>query len=180
MIDLVDFCEKLEAAIAAEGSDAAVHFGRTHLQRKDNQGPGTANRVIVAPGDPEGASWGSLRVGNKVHPTTTPSEAIHSETLTLEVWGYDGSAPTNEGKQYRALRALWQCVVRAVGRLLREGGHPSDSWWGATPELLAHPIDRRQGERVRVVFDIEFAVNAPTPAQTVEAEAAPPDAEVED
>jgi hypothetical protein len=174
VIDLVDFKVKLAAGILAEDSTAAVHFGRSHLKRHDNQGPGTANRVIVAHGGPNG-EWGYIRVGNKVQPVTKPSEAIHGELLTLDVWGYDSTGPADEEKQYRAMRALWQCVLRNAARLIREGGHTS-TLWDAEPVLDDEPVDRRHGERTRLVFAIDFSVNAPTPASLVIAEAAPPEA----
>lgn len=181
MIDLVSLAEGIAVKIAAEGSTANVVFGRGHLIRQDNQGEGTANRVVVAPGDPDGGGWGEIRVPTKVpapNPQVTPAEAIHGELVTVDVWGYDAEDPSDERLQYRALRALWQPVARAIGALIREGGHTS-TWWGSTPELLSDPRDRRHGERCRIVFAIDFSVRAPTPAQAVTAEAAPPEALVE-
>lgn len=178
MIDLVDFRDKLATAIAAEGSTAAVLFGRSHLTRSDNQGPGTANRVVVAPGRPDGG-WGPIRVGTKVHPVTTPSQLRHGEALTLDVWAYDSSAPSDEAKQYRAMRALWQCVVRNASLVIRQGGHTTTLIDAVEPEFIDTPVERRHGERIRVVFEIDFSVNAPTPAQRIAAEAAPITAEVE-
>jgi len=166
MIDLLDFKEKIAATLAGEGCDAAVHFGRSHLTRNDNQGPGTANRVVIAPGDPASAGWGTLTVGRKAHVRTFPGEAQHSEAVTVDVWAYDGSAPTDEGAQYRALRVLWNRVVRAIGTAIRAGRHDS-TWWGSQPRLLPSPTDRRHGERAQVTFSIDFDVRAVAPAVEV-------------
>lgn len=179
MIDLVSLKEGIAAKLAAEGSDANVVFGRSHLVRQDNQGPGTANRVVVAPGSPDG-DWGQIKVPTKAHTRELPDEAIHGEVVTIDVWAYDPADPSDEALQYRALRGLWQCVVRAVGMLLREGGHDSASWWGSTVEIMSRPIDRRHGERGQIIFEIDFSVRAPTPATVVtDADVAPLGAEVE-
>lgn len=167
MIDLVDFRDKVAAKLAAEGCTAAVLFGRGHLTRQDNQGAGTANRVVIAPGQPQDDSWGTLRVGRKAHVRAYPGEAQHDELVTIDVWAYDSSAPTDEAVQYRALRVLWNRVVRAVGACLREGRHDAATWWGSGPQLLRQPTDRRHGERARVVFTIDFDVRAPAPAVEV-------------
>lgn len=166
MIDLVDFCDKVAARVEAE-SDAVVHFGRAHLTRQDNQGPGTANRVVIAPGKPEDDTWGTVRVANKTHVLVQPDEAIHSELVTVDVWAYDGTGYSNERLQYRAIRGLWQCVVRAIGYVLRSEGHTS-TWWESQVELDSSPRDRRHGERARIVFEIDFAVRAPTPTELVQ------------
>lgn len=166
MIDLVDFRDKVAAKLAAEGCDAAVLFGRAHILRQDNQGPGTANRVVIAPGDPSSGDWGPLSAGRKAHVRAYPGEAQHSERVTIDVWAYDGSAPPDEGVQYRALRVLWNRVVRAVGICLREGRHES-TWWGAAPQLLPQPADRRRGERCRITFTIDFDVRTVAPAVDV-------------
>lgn len=180
MIDLVDLRDKIATTLAAEGSDALVLFGRAHLVRKDNQGPGTANRVIIAPGDPDSGEWGTLSAGKKAHVRAYPGEAQHSETVTIAVWAYDGTASADERAQYRALRALWNRVVRAVGTALREGAHTS-TWWGSNPKLEAQPGDRRHGERCRVTFTIDFDVRAVAPSTEVfGVEPAPLGAEVED
>lgn len=182
MIDLVDFADILRAKLLAECGPVtapAVLFGRGHLDRQDNQGPGTANRVVVAPGDPDSGAWGELSAPMRPHVRAYPGEAKHSETVTLDVWGYDSSATADEGAQYRAMRVLWNRVVRAVGEALREGGH-THTWWGAAPSLEAAPGDRRRGERARVVFAIDFDVRAVAPAVDVMGvEAAPLDAAVE-
>lgn len=179
MIDLVDFHAKLAAKLLAEGSTAAVLFGRSHFIRQDNQGPGTANRVIVAPGVPDADDWGEIKVPTKAHTREQPDEAIHGELVTVEAWGYDPTAPSDEALQYRAVRALWHCVLRAVGALVREGGHDSTTWWDSGTQLLGKPVDRRHGERARVTFVIDFSVRAPTPAETTPAEPEPLAAEVE-
>lgn len=178
MIDLVSLRDGIAAKLAAEGSTANVVFGRSHLVRQDNQGPGTANRVVVAPGHPEG-DWGEIKVARKAHTRELPDQAIHGEVCTIDVWAYDSADPTDEALQYRALRGLWQCVVRAVGLLLREGGHDSATWYGSTVELLSRPVDRRHGERARISFTIDFSVRAPAPAETTPAEPEPLTAERE-
>lgn len=167
MIDLLDFKQKVAAKLAAEGSTAEVLFGRSHLTRQDNQGPGTANRVIIAPGQPADDAWGTLVVGRKAHVRAYPGEAQHNELVTIDVWAYDSSAPTDEGVQYRALRVLWNRVVRAVGACLREGRHDAATWWASGPQLLRQPTDRRHGERARVTFMIDFDVRAVAPAVEV-------------
>ena len=180
MIDLVDFSDKIRAQLVAEGCDASVVFGRSHLTRQDNQGPGTANRVVVAPGAPDDGAWGQLTAPSKVHVREYPGEAKHMETVTLDVWGYDAIGMSDEGAQYRAMRALWNRVTRAVGYLLRYDGHNSSTWWGSEPRLLTEPADRRHGERARVVFEIDFDVRSVAPSVDVTgAEAAPPAQEVE-
>lgn len=178
MIDLLDFRDKIAAKLAAEGSDARVLFGRGHLIRQDNQGPGTANRVVIAPGHPESGEWGPVSAGKKAHVRAYPGEGQHSETVTVDVWAYDGSAPTDEGVQYRAMRVLWNRVFRAIGSSIRDGKHDS-SWWGTEVQLDPNPTDRRHGERCRVVFQIDFDVRAVAPAVEVTDAAVAITAEVE-
>jgi hypothetical protein len=180
MIDLADLRDKIAVSLAAEGCDAAVLFGRAELTRRDNQGPGSANRVVVAPGNPDSLEWGTLSVGRKSHTRAYPGEADHGEIVTVDVWAYDSSAPADEVAQYRALRVLWNRVVRAIGTALRGGSVPGEgahthTFWGATPRLYAQPADRRHGERCRVIFTIDFDVRAVAPPlDVVGAEAAPP------
>src|SRR5262245_49187652 len=131
LIDLVDFRDKIAAKLAAEGCDAAVLFGRAHLLRQDNQGPGTANRVVIAPGEPDSDDMGVIKVATKSHVRAYPGEATHAETVTIDVWAYDGSAPADEAVQYRAWRVLWNRVVRAVGACIRDGKHTS-TWWDSS------------------------------------------------
>lgn len=166
MIDIADFRDKIAAILLAEGSDANVVFGRSHLVRQDNQGTGTANRVVVAPGGPNDDSWGTIKVPTKAHARAYPGEAMHAELVTIDVWAYDASGPTDEAKQYRAMRVLWNRVIRAVGTVLREDGHGS-SWWGTDTRLPREPVDRRHGERAQVTFTIDFDVRAIAPSVEV-------------
>lgn len=186
MIDLVDLKDKINASLVAENCDAAVLFGRAELTRRDNQGPGTANRVVVAPGRPESGEWGEISAGRKSHTRAYPGEGQHGETVTVDVWAYDASAPTDAGAQYRALRVLWNRVFRAIGAAVRggqvagEGGH-THTFWGAEPVLMQVPVDRGHGDRCRVVFSIDFDIRAVAPAVDVlGAEAQPPAQDVED
>lgn len=179
MIDLLDFSDQIRAALVADGSDAKVLFGRSHLSRMDNQGPGTANRVVVAPGAPTEGTWGSIEVPTKAHARAYPGEAKHREQVTIDVWGYDGTAMADEGVQYRALRVLWNRVLRSIGIALRVGAH-THTFWGTEPRLMAQPADRRHGERAQMTFMIDFDVRSVAPAvDVIGAEAAPPVPEVE-
>ncbi len=179
MIDLLDFSHKIRASLVAEGCDAKVLFGRSHLARMDNQGSGTANRVVVAPGAPTDGTWGSIEVPTKAHVRAYPGEVKHREQVTVDVWGYDSTAMADEGAQYRALRVLWNRVLRATGQALRVGAH-THTFWGTEPKLMSQPADRRHGERAQFTFAIDFDVRSVAPAvDVIGAEAAPPVPEVE-
>lgn len=180
MIDLVDLRDKIAASLVAEDCDAAVLFGRAELVKRDNQGPGTANRVVVAPGNPDSGDWGLLSAGGKTHTRAYPGEGRHAEVVTVDVWAYDASAAADETVQYRALRVLWNRVFRAIGTALRVGAH-THTFWGSTAQLQPVPVDRRHGERARVTFSIDFDIRAVEPAvDTTGAEAQPPAIAVEE
>lgn len=178
MRDLVDFRDKIAARLVAEGCNAAVLFGRSHLTRNDNQGPGTANRVVIAPAKPDDGDWGIITTGRKAHVRAYPSEATHSEAVTVDVWAYDGSAAADEAVQHSALHVLWNRVIRAIGATLRDEAHKS-TWWGTPAKLLAQPTDRRHGERARVTFTIDFDIRTIAPEVDVKGAEAAVSAEVE-
>lgn len=160
MKSLADLRTAIEAQIQAEGATAAVVFGRKHLVRRDNQGTGTANRVVIAPGQPEG-EWVSIAPATKIH-RAYPALHDQREWVTVQVWGYDATDPSSDEKQYLALRGLWQTVTRAIHLAINRGGHKS-GFYELGGQLMQVPVDRRHGEMAQCTFWIEFANRQPMP-----------------
>ncbi len=158
----------VKARFVEEEITAAVLYGRKALGRKDNQGPGTANRVIIAPGTPDGAR-GKLRPRSPRNRLQT-DRFIHARLVTIQVWGYDGSAPSDEAKQDDALEFLFQATMRAIQDSLNAEGHGAKSIYEAECTYPIAPTERVHGAMCQVILEVEFNVRAPTPNELIEAE----------
>ena len=108
MKHLVDFHALLKAAVETEQPTTNVVFDAEYFYRKDGQGSVTANRVVVAE-TPEDAGTFLPPV---ILSRAPPEVGIERQNVAIEVWAYDGSAPTDKAKQFIALKALAQCVWR--------------------------------------------------------------------
>ena len=165
MIDLVDFHAKLAARIVAEGGDSKILFGREHADRHDNQGPGTANRIVVYHGTPDNPQGEWVRRGptKKRHVRAQPGKLLEWERVSIDLWAFDKTAPEDSAKQYRALRAMYQCVSRNVWHLVRAENHDS-TFLEDGADLRDLPI-RQHGRRAVLTFEIAFENRAPGPTQ---------------
>ena len=158
----------VEASLIEEGYEGtAVIFGRQHLYRRDRQGAGTANRVVIAPGDPEG-NRGSIRPCVPVN-RASPDRFMHMRRVTVQVWGYDSAAGIDEGKQDDAVEILFQGVVRALQAALIGEGHGIHTLYEADETYPVSPNERTHGSMAQIVFDIGFSVRKPEPSELIEA-----------
>lgn len=114
---------------SAHGVTAVVAFGRKELAKQSNQGPGGANRVVIAPVDPKSGAGGRL-----VHPSqggrrdvyqTDPEPADvrvgttralwdWEREMVVSVWAYDSTRPEDELAQETALQFLLEKTIQAV------------------------------------------------------------------
>lgn len=173
MIDLYHFAALVKARLVAEGAtEYAVLWGREHSQRKDNQGAGTANRVVVYDGPPDDATgtWVRRAASSNRHVRDQRGQLLEWERVTLDLWAYDGTRDAltgldggdEEGRQYRAKRALEQCVARACWDVLRTEGHLS-TFLEETTDNRTTPNQRRHGDRCVLSFEIAFTNRRPAP-----------------
>lgn len=131
----------VRAFFGAHGVTAVVAFGRKELAKQLNQGPGGANRVVIAPFDPGSGAGGRL-----VHPTlgglrdvyqTDPEPADvrvgvaralfdWEREMVVSVWAYDNTAPEDELAQETALQFLVEKTIQAV----HESAKAAAEWGG--------------------------------------------------
>jgi len=142
----------VSADLAEHAITANVVFGWRELAKQVNQGPGQANRVVFVPGTvPDGDMGKDLPARN---PGRVPRPiATVAEIVTIEVWGYDASAPENELKQYEAARFLYDAVRAAVYR----SSHGTYTIEGQN--WVTEKTERRFGAAIR----IELAIQAMIP-----------------
>ncbi len=175
MKSLSELRDGIKARLEAEGRTTNVLFGRAHLHRRDGQGPGTANRVVIAPGTPDGqrGAWGAP---THVH-RAPPDRMRHRRWVTVQIWSYDGTAPIDEAAQDDALEALVQCVMRAAHDVVLGDAHHTvgevPGIYEAEESYPLAPTERRHGDMCQVVFWVDFSVRPPTPATEIAAEPTP-------
>lgn len=165
-----EFYEALKTAIATESPSTSVLFGIEWFNRRDGQGAFTADRVAVAPHKPDGTRGTFLPPSMQPY-LAPPSLGIHRRWVAIECWGYDGSAPTDRGRQDDALEWLIQMVWRHSQAIIRSAYHVTPGAVGGVPgfyqvEEVAQPspTERVHGARAIMTFWIDFAVRdiAPT------------------
>lgn len=172
MRDLVHFAELVKARLVAEGQTCVVLWGREAAKSKDNQGPGTANRLVVydGPPDEEKGQW----VRHTVNQDNTqrregPGQFYRWQRVTLDVWAYNGSPPTinldggkEDAAQFRAKDSLVDAVERAALRVVKQQGH-RHTFYDEVVNNRSNPIGRRHGDRAVFSFEIAFVSRDPTP-----------------
>lgn len=126
------FVDGVSSYLAAAGVSAVVEFGWRKNVQQVNEGDGTANRIVIQPGTPDGDA-GELapprEVGyglRTVWPPPTdaapqsPDDVVGrelddwAERATVYVWAVDATAPEDDRRQYVAVRALLQWFRRAA------------------------------------------------------------------
>jgi hypothetical protein len=94
---------------------------------------------------------------------------IDRQNVTIEIWGYDGSVPSDAKKQFEALAFLRQAVWRHTQAIIRAEYHVTPN--GQVPGYLQmkrktfpSPSERVHGRREQWAFWIDFMVRdiAPT------------------
>lgn len=182
MIDLVHFAELIKARLVAQGYTPAVIWGRDAAKNKDNQGTGTANRVIVydGPPDEEKGQWvrHTPNLGNS-HKHESPGKLYRWQRVTLDVWGYNGTAPAvsldggrEEAAQFRAKDYLMDAVERAAQYVITSQGHKS-TFYDEVINNRTTPTGRRHGDRAVFSFEIAFTSRDPLPTEDNFIEATP-------
>jgi hypothetical protein len=166
MIDLLDFQQKLDALIVAEMPEVRTHFGIEYTFRRDGQGTPTASRVVVCECDEGGqaGSIGVVRHANRV----PPDLGVERQLVEIEVWGYDSSAPSDSGLQWRAANNLKRAVWRHSQAIIRGERHVAPNEvpgiYQATVRKKVSPTERVHGCKLILSFWIDFSVRdiAPT------------------
>lgn len=163
MKHLVDFYEALKAGLNSEAPELSVKFGAEYIFRRDGQGTPTASRVVVAEHD-EGGDTGTFLPPSHTH-RDPPDVAIDRQTVLIEIWGYDGTAPTDSAKQSVALWALRHAVFRHTQATIRAQYHVTPPAIGSVPGYYeirrrspTGPTERVHGKREWWVFWIDFSV----------------------
>ncbi len=154
---LENLVDRIQARFTADGTTAAIAFGWKEPAKQVNQGPGRANRIVFVPGDPNGAIG---EVGPAKYPGRNPRPlGTLGELVTVYVWAYDATAPTNERSQYGAARRLFDAWYRAAYIAMR--GHfrlVSTKW-------VTGKTERPFGAEIEAVIAIESEI-PDTPWQT--------------
>lgn len=126
------FADGVAAYLAANGVSAIVDLGWRKNVQQANEGEGTANRIVIQPGTPDGDA-GELAAPRQVGygprttwppPTTqdpqSPDDQVGrelddwAERATVFVWAVDATAPEDDRRQYVAVRTLLQWFRRAA------------------------------------------------------------------
>jgi hypothetical protein len=170
MKHLHEFYTKLKAALLIELPVVNTLFGQEYLSRRDGQGTITANRVVVA--EHVDGDTGTFLPPIQIH--RAPDDVgIDRQSVTIEIWAYDGTAPTDSAKQFEALACLRQAVWRHTQAIIRSEYHVTPN--GQVPGYLQikrktfpSPSERVHGRREQWFFWIDFAVRdiAPTTLET--------------
>lgn len=160
MIDLLDFQQKLDALLVAEIPTLKTHFGIEHTFRRDGQGTPTASRVVVCECDSSGNAGqiGVVRHANRV----PPDLGVQRQTVEIEIWGYDSSAPSNSGIQWRAANCILQAVWRHSQALIRGERHVAagevPGIYQASVRKIVQPTERVHGCKLILSFWIDFSI----------------------
>lgn len=172
MRDLIHFAELVRARLLAEGQTCVVIWGRDAAISKDNQGPGTANRVVVydGPPDEEKGQWvrHTWNVDNS-QKRELPGQFYRWQRVTFDVWGYSNTAPAvtldggkEEAAQFRAKDSLMDAVARNVRHVLGQEKHRS-TFYDEVVNNRTMPLGRRHGDRAVLTIDVAFLSRDPAP-----------------
>jgi hypothetical protein len=173
MRDLVHFAELVKARLVAQGfTGTAVLWGREAAANKDNQGTGTANRVVIYDGPPDEEKGQWVRHDRNLDNTQRreqPGQLYRWQRVTLEVWGYKsiaGAISLDGGKedaaQFRAKDYLADAVERAALYTVKSQGH-RHTFYDEVVNNRSNPIGRRHGDRAVLSFEIAFVSRDLTP-----------------
>ena len=102
-----------ECALRLDPAPSVV-FGWREAPKQVNQGVLGANRVVVSPGDPTGKMGDFMSAklpGRAPRPLATMGELV-----TLYLWAFDGSDPTDAKAQWAAARRLHDVVFGVLIR----------------------------------------------------------------
>lgn len=132
------FTDAVAAYLAANGVTAVVELGWRKDTQQVNEGDGTANRIIIQPGTPDGDA-GELAAPRQVGPglrtawppptdenPQSPDDLVGralddwAERATVYVWAVDATAPEDDRRQYVAARCLLQWFRRAARYAARQ------------------------------------------------------------
>jgi hypothetical protein len=172
MKDLVEFAELVKARLIAEGHTCSVLWGLDEARKHDNQGAGTANRVVIydGPPDEEKGQW----IRHTVNQTNAakreqPGRFFRWQRVTFDVWAYNGQPgiiALDGGKEYAAQFRAKDCLVdtveRAALRVVKEQAH-HHTFYEEAVNNRSNPIGRRHGDRAVFSFEIAFLSRNPAP-----------------
>ncbi len=127
------------------GEGTVVAFGYRERAKQINQGLGSANRVIILPGDPTGAGGkmgaapkdvGLRDVFDPAAAADAPRVAVvralasWERQFSISIWGYDDSAARDELLQAVAVERLFEQTLQALEQINGAGG--PNLVWGPT------------------------------------------------
>jgi hypothetical protein len=126
------FVDAVASYLQSNGVSAVVELGWRKDVQQVNEGDGTANRIVIQPGTPDGDAGGleaPRQVGYGLRtewppPTDaepqSPDDVVGrelddwAERATVYVWAVDATAPEDDRRQYVAVRCLLQWFRRAA------------------------------------------------------------------
>ncbi len=173
MKDLVEFAELVKARLIADGyTGTAVLWGRDEAKNHDNQGTGTANRVVIydGPPDEEKGQW-VRHTNNKgnVDKRENPGKFYRWQRVTLDVWAYNGAPPTvaldggkEEAAQFRAKDSLMNAVEQAALLVAKQYAH-EHTFYEEVVNNRTTPLGRRHGDRAVLTFEMVLVSRKTTP-----------------
>jgi hypothetical protein len=134
--------------------------------RVDNQGPGGGSRVILIPGEYDGAAVPkSMKGGTLTKPRHAHVEARElvwwHKTVTVSVWGNDRVEPDDDEAQIEATEALFEWTVRGLHNAIDPvSGRPvglADIVWQDV-NWVKPPSERAFGLEILATFEHQSAL----------------------
>lgn len=163
---LVALVRSVRAYLELEGVGARVSVGWTKRTRQDNQGEGTANRIVFVPGDPQNGRNGTLHNAKFPGPRdvadpSDPTKRIGAvrelrnweRVVTMSVWAApDPNAEDAEESQIEETDALFEWALRGVHRF----GFAAVEWGdvGHTVE----PVEVSHGRELLATFTLSSPI----------------------
>lgn len=161
------FADGVAQYLQGNGVTATVVLGWRENVQLINEGDGTANRIVIQPGDPQGGA-GELAAPRQVGtgPRTiwpplpvsgpdaqSPDDVVGreladwAERATVFVWAADASAPEDERRQYIAVRGLLTWFQRAAVYVARNAVELGDLEW-----VDSKDIEKQYGRELAIAM----------------------------
>jgi hypothetical protein len=185
------FVDAVASYLSSNGVSAVVELGWRKDLQQINEGEGTANRIIVQPGTPDGdagelaaprevgyglrTQWPPPSSANPQSPDDVVGRELDdwAERATVFVWAVDATAPEDDRRQYIAIRCLLQWFRRAARYAAREACEVGALHW-----VNIANVERQYGRELQLdltlhapIFDLSDEIAHPqhlTPTDSFE------------